>query len=130
MDHDATIQDVLEAVNAASSATEVRFSELKSDIKTMQSDIKNMQSGMVTMQSDMKTVQSGMATKQDLNKLKLELIDAMDDKNADLKGDLIVLMRKEDNKLAELVTVLKERALIDDNDIRRILGMEPFPKLI
>ncbi len=30
--------------------------------------------------------------------MKLDLIDAMDDKNADLKGDLVILMRKEDTK--------------------------------
>src|SRR3989338_3188202 len=110
MDTDPTIQDILEAVNAASSATEGRFSELTATTEGRFSELK-----------------STMATKADLNRLELKIIDAMDEKLGDLKGDLVVLMRKEDKKLTELVNVLKERHIISEEDVKRVLGMEPFP---
>ena len=61
--------------------------------------------------------------------LPLRLNDAMDEKLGDLKGDLVVLMRKEDKKLTELVNVLKERHIISEEDVKRVLGMEPFPQI-
>jgi len=70
-----------------------------------------------TLESDVSSLKSQMVTK-----------DYLDDKLSDLKGDLIVLIRKEDTKLAALVEILKERKVIDDNDIKKILAMEPFPK--
>lgn len=52
----------------------------------------------------------------------------LDDKLADLRGDLVVLTRKEDTKLRELVSVLREKNILTDPDIKRILSMEPFPQ--
>ena len=51
----------------------------------------------------------------------------LDDKLADLKGDIIVVIRKEDRKLAVLVDVLYERRVISDEDKKKILSLEPFP---
>lgn len=54
----------------------------------------------------------------------------LDDKLADLRGDLVVLTRKEDAKLKELVSVLREKDILNDPDVKRILTMAPFPQLI
>ncbi len=42
------------------------------------------------------------------------------------KGDLIVLMRKEDRKLTALVGELRQRDVLDQTATHRILAMEPF----
>lgn len=55
--------------------------------------------------------------------------DYLDDKLADLRGDLVVLMRKEDTKLRTLVDVLKKREIISKDDAQYILSLEPFPQL-
>ena len=55
--------------------------------------------------------------------------DYLDEKLADLRGDLVVLMRKEDTKLKTLVEVLTERNIITSADKKRILSLEPFPQL-
>jgi hypothetical protein len=55
--------------------------------------------------------------------------DYLDDKMTDLRGDLVVLMRKEDNKLKTLIDILKEKRVISSDDEKRILAMEPFPEL-
>ena len=54
----------------------------------------------------------------------------LDDKLADLRGDLVVLMRKEDTKLKTLVEILHERGVIGKAETERIFGMEPFPQLV
>jgi len=55
--------------------------------------------------------------------------DYLDDKLSDLKGDLVIIMRKEDAKLQALIDVLQKRNLISGEEARLILSMQPFPKL-
>lgn len=55
--------------------------------------------------------------------------DYLDDKLADLRGDLVVLTRKEDVKVKKLVKILQKRKLISDKDAQEIMSMEPFPQL-
>ncbi|MFH2105452.1 MAG: hypothetical protein ABII72_04440 [Parcubacteria group bacterium] len=43
------------------------------------------------------------ATKKDLKKSELDMKDFIEDKLADLKGDLVTLMTKEDNKIRQLI---------------------------
>lgn len=68
------------------------------------------------------------ATKSDLRAQELRLLDAMDDKLINLKGDLINVIRKEDRKLIELVTILRKRDAINDDDVKQLLALEPFPQ--
>ncbi len=77
-------------------------------------------STLLTKQSD----EFGVKLKQQ----SAELRDAMDEKNADLKGDLIILMRKEDRKLGALVTILKDKQILSEPEADQILSLEPFPK--
>lgn len=70
------------------------------------------------LESDVSEIKSSMVT-----------IDYLDRKLADLRGDLVVLTRKEDTKVRELVAVLRERKVLTDDDAKRILSMEPFPQL-
>ena len=55
--------------------------------------------------------------------------DYLVDKLSDLKGDLVVLMRKEDAKLKALIEVLKRRNVISGDDAETILSMQPFPQV-
>lgn len=63
-------------------------------------------------------------------KIELNMVtkDYLDEKLSDLKGDLSIIVRKEDKKLAELVKVLEERKVLSAADVKRILAMEPFPQ--
>ena len=66
-----------------------------------------------------------------LAKIKSTMVtkDYLDDKLADLRGDLVVLMRKEDTKMIKLVEILKRRAIITEAEEKEILSMEQFAKL-
>ena len=56
--------------------------------------------------------------------------DYLDEKMADLRGDMVVLTRKEDTKLLELIKILKNKKIISVDDEKRLLKMEPFPQLM
>lgn len=68
--------------------------------------------------------------RKDMNKMKLDIIDHVDEKLADLKGDLVILMRKEDKKLISLIELLINKKLITSIEAKSIFQMEPFPQLI
>jgi len=78
-----------------------------------------MDSEIGDIKSEIGTIKATMVTK-----------DYLDDKLSDLRGDLVVLMRKEDTKLRTLVDVLKKRNIISNEDAQQILAMEPFPQLM
>ena len=73
------------------------------------------------------------STKVDEKFAKIEAVmvtkDYLDEKMADLRGDLVVLMRKEDTKVGKLVEVLKRRKVITEAEEKEILSMEPFAKM-
>lgn len=104
---DKQFEGVLEAMNDFAGQTEYRFNKLENEV------------------TEIKTI---MATKSDLAKLATRIVtkDYLDDKMADLRGDLVVLTRKEDTKLKTLVGVLKEKDVLDVNDVKRIYSLEPF----
>jgi hypothetical protein len=55
--------------------------------------------------------------------------DYLDDKLADLRGDLVVMMRKEDTKVIKLIDILAKRNIISETEAKEILSMEPFAKM-
>lgn len=101
MNKEATNNEILEAINDFSTKVDERFSGIENDISGIKGEIVGIKNTMVTK-------------------------DYLDEKIADLRGDLVVLLRKEDNKLGALITELLDRKVIDDAAARRILTMEPF----
>lgn len=56
--------------------------------------------------------------------------DYLDEKLGDLKGDLVVMMRKEDDKVKALITLLQKKKVISEEDAKSLLTMQPFPQLL
>lgn len=87
-----------------------------------------------TLRQEIGTLRQEMITKSDLsqalNKQKLEILDAVDDKLVNLKGDLISLVRKGDTKVVSLIELLKNKKIITTNEANGLLELEPFPQLI
>ncbi len=54
--------------------------------------------------------------------------DYLDMKIANLRGELVLLTRKEDTKLVSLVGALKNTQSLPIHDAKKILAMEPFPR--
>lgn len=53
----------------------------------------------------------------------------LDDKLSDHHGDIVVLMRKEDHKVRELIDILRAKNILTQEDVKRLLQLEPFPIL-
>ena len=90
--------------------------EVKQDMNNLRQEVKQ----------DMNNLRQEV--KQDLNKQKLEILDGMDDKLADFKGDLVAIMRKADKKNSVLVTLLAKKKTVTQKEARSILAMPPFPQ--
>ena len=67
---------------------------------------------------------------QRLTKVEATMVtkDYLDDKLADLRGDLTVLMRKEDTKLNALVEIMKDKKLLNEEEAQKVLSMVPFAR--
>src|SRR3990167_8811540 len=69
------------------------------------------------------------ATKVDLRKMQEEILDGVDRKLFNMKGDLIMVMRGEDQKVVSLIGLLQNKSVITSEEAKHILAMEPFPQL-
>jgi len=102
------IDEVLEAINIFADETHQEFSNIKTEISGMKGEFGEIKERLTSV--EMRGV-----TKEYL-----------DDKLSDLRGDLVVMTRKEDIKLKTLVTVLKKKEVIDSNDAEKVYSLEPF----
>lgn len=98
-----TINEVLETVNTFAEQTERRLEGLGSDIGSLKLDNVSIKSTMVTKEY-------------------------FDEKMTGAQNDSVVLVRKEDRKLATLVDRLRDRKVLTEEDARAIFSLEPFPQ--
>ena len=103
-DKEPTHYEILKTMNRFATNTDRKFQNIESDIGGMKSDIGKIKANMVTK-------------------------DHLDDKLADLKGDLIIIMRKEDIKIRALVEILRKKNILTKEEEKKVLTMQPFPQL-
>ena len=80
--------------------------------------LKNIETEVGGIKKEVVSIKSQMVTKSYL-----------DDKLADLRGDLTLLIRKEDTKLKSAVNILADKKVLSQDDTKKIFSMEPFPQL-
>ena len=84
------------------------------------------------LREDVSGLKETMVTKQELTealgKLRSDLIDYMDKRLLDLKGDLVVIMKSEDRKLCALVELLVHKSILTASEAKTIVKLEPFPQ--
>ena len=136
------VDTVIDTVNTAFTAVAVEIHGIKEEIGGMKQDIANIKDTMVTKEGlkeelakmvtkeDLKQELSKMVTKEDLKKELVKVVskEYLDDKLSDLKGDLTVIIRKEDRKVVALIDELRQTKVLSEPAARRILGLEPFPQ--
>ncbi len=109
-DHDATNQEILEAVNASSHRVEERLRGIEQRLSTVESDVKDMRSSIHELNNT-------VVTKDYLNQKITEVIDNQNPKILDTN-----------NKIAALATTLRHSGVLPEADARRIVSMEPYPR--
>ena len=108
------LKDILEIVHFIkdTGATQESLDAVKMELSEVKADLAARIDGV---ELRLGSVEAKMVTK-----------DYLDDKLGDLRGDLVVMVRKEDNKLKVLVDVLKEKKILTPEDEAKILRLEPF----
>ncbi len=93
----------------------------KEELRYEISEIKKI----MATQDDLK----GMATKEDLGKLRSDMIDHMEKNTLKLETTFGVMMRAEDQKVGALVNLLTNKNIISSQEAGLILKMVPFPSV-
>lgn len=113
MENTSRLDDIFEIVTFLkdNGVTKDEFDELKQDVGQLKQDVGQLK-------QDVTGIKSVMVTK-----------DYLDEKLADLRGDLVVLARKEDTKLKALIHLLKKKNVISEGDEKQLLTLEPFAEM-
>jgi uncharacterized protein YydD (DUF2326 family) len=111
-------EEILEIVNFIkdNAVTHGEFNELREEFSGLRGEFGGR---LDKVEADITAIRAEMVTK-----------DYLDDKMADLRGDLVVLTRKEDGKVKELVKILENKKVLSKSEVKKILAMEPFPQLV
>lgn len=104
--NDVTLKDVYDIV-----------SFMKDNVVTRQEFHEGINGLRNELKGEIDSIRSVMVTK-----------DYLDEKLYDLRGDLIVTIRKEDSKLSALVELLKQKQVITTDEVKSLMAMEPFPQ--
>jgi hypothetical protein len=104
-----TISDVLEAISTFAENVDERFNKIDERFDRIE--------GRVSVdEGKLARIESQMVTKSYL-----------DDKLADLKGDLIGTLRKKDERVTKLVKTLSDKKVISKSETFEIMQLKPFP---
>lgn len=138
MSDDITHKEILDAVNAFSTSMDQNFQNLKGEVGDLKEEFKDLKGEVGDLKGDVGNLKGDVAgLKGDVQNLQEEVgiikstmvtKDYLDEKLTDLRGDLVVLVRKEDTKLNTLVNVLHTKRVLDDRDVGHIQAMEPFSR--
>lgn len=71
-------------------------------------------------------IRKEMATKDDLGKHRSEMIDFIDKRLLDLKTDLVLIVKGEDQKLSALIELMKKKELLTAHEAQGLLQMNPL----
>ena len=118
MNQEPTTTDILEAISEFSTSVDQQFKKVDQKFEKIEGDIKGIKSDIKGIKSDIVGIKSTMVTK-----------DYLDDKLSDLRGDLTILIRKENKQVKALVDILVKRHVLHDDDRKQLFSMEPFPEL-
>ena len=98
MNGQGSTNEILEAINAASSATQEQFESLEKNIS------------------------------REIKQAEHKLMDHVDRRVADLEGVFVASLRKEDNKVNIILEILEENKLARPDQIKRARSIHIFPR--
>lgn len=104
----AAIVDLHEAMSLFSTHVDSRFQEIETKMVTKEE-----------LKESLEKVLAGVVTK-----------DYLDEKLADLRGDIVLLLRKEDEEVTLLVDTLHTSQVLSQTNTQKILSLSPFPERI
>src|SRR3989339_789473 len=129
MNNEPTTKDILEAINTFSTHVDKRFDGVDERLDMVEGRLDKVEGRLDKVDGRLDKV-DGRLDKVDgrLDKVESTMVtkEYLDEKLSDLRGDLVVLTRKEDNKLKKLVEILNDKNILTAEDKTKIFQMEPF----
>lgn len=110
-----TNQDILTAINDFANYVQGRFEGIDGRFEGIDKRFEGMDKRFDRIEQRLDRVEATMVTK-----------DYLDEKLADLRGDLVVLVRKEDTKLTKLIDLLSDKKVLSAKEHSELVHMEPF----
>jgi len=125
------IQDVLETVNAFASHTDSQLVELRKDVGVLKSDVGVLKTDVGVLKANgnsLWSIVNKMSSEMALMRSEMATKTYLDEKIADLRGDLMLIARRGNRKLETVVEALQTEGVLPAKVAERILLMEPFPQ--
>lgn len=98
-----TLSDLFEVMTGFAAHVDANFVELKQEIGGLKHEVGRIEATMVTK-------------------------NYLDDKLAQLRGEMMMTLRKEDTKVCALAGELVDNEALDKEAAARVCSLEPFPK--
>ena len=124
-------QDILAALNAFAGHVDGRFSEMDKRFSQIDQRFDEVDKRFDEVDQRFEEVDKRFdEVDKRFTRIEATLVtkDYLDDKIADLRGDLVLLARKGNTKLSTLIDRLVEEKSLDPKVAHQILLMEPFPQ--
>jgi uncharacterized protein YydD (DUF2326 family) len=112
-----TNQDILTAINDFANYVQGRFDDIEARFEGVDARFDGIGGRFEGIEQRLDRVEATMVTK-----------DYLDEKLADLRGDLVVLVRKEDAKLTKLIDLLSDKKVLSSKERAELTHMEPFTR--
>ncbi len=124
-DTDKRFNELESSINEFANKTERRFIGIETNIKEMKGEIGEMKGEIGEMKGEIGEM------KGEIGNLKMDMLtkDYLDERLFDLRGDIISVIKGEDNKLKELAKILKEKGAISKADFEQVFSLAPFPQI-
>ncbi len=106
-----------------------QFGGIHGDIKEIKTDLQGVKTDLQSVKTDLQAVKTDLQADIDSVRNQMVTKSFMTDKMINLKSDLIVMMRKRDEKLEKVVDKLGEKKIFNSKDIKEIKSMEASPVL-
>lgn len=116
MEQEVTTKDILEAVNTFAENVQGQLNDIKDDIGTLKSDVGTLKSDMRWVKA---TINTQMVTK-----------DYLDEKLGLNKGELVVAIKNEDNKVDKTIGKLHDKKIFNKEESEELIAIKPFSRQV
>ncbi|MDQ7815280.1 MAG: hypothetical protein RDU25_05775 [Patescibacteria group bacterium] len=113
---DTSKQEILEAIGAFAEQVDQKFESIDKRFVNIDQRFESIDQRFDKIDQRFNKIEATMVTKSYL-----------DDKLADVKGDIVTILRKEDQKVNRLVSLMGEKKLLTAAETRDVLSFRPFP---
>jgi len=117
-----TNQDILEAINSYATNTDRRLERIEGRLDGIDGRLDKVEGRLDGIDGRLDKVE-GRLTRVESQMVTKEYLD---DKLADLKGDILTILRKEDRRVTALVEIMQKKNILNAEEVKYLETMQPL----